>query len=141
MPISLCRSTQRSRPTCCQTTPPRLPTQPKTPPSTRAHRQIGVRRCAVGDVPRAIRTRTLIRRPDRVRRRSFYMADEREPRELTADELAHEDAAELPDREAMSLINANVAAPINAAVAANVLSDNSSAVANAIQDAKIDQSS
>jgi hypothetical protein len=69
------------------------------------------------------------------------MADEREPRELTADELAHEDAAELPDREAMSLINANVAAPINAAVAANVLSDNSSAVANAIQDAKIDQSS
>jgi len=69
------------------------------------------------------------------------MADEREPRELTADELAQEDAAELPDREAMSLINANVAAPINAAVAANVLSDNSSAVANAIQDAKIDQSS
>ena len=31
----------------------------------------------------------------------------------------------------MSLINANIAAPINAAVAANVLSDNSAAYANA----------
>ena len=46
----------------------------------------------------------------------------------------------LPDRAAMSLVNANVAAPINAAVAANVLSDNSTATANAIQDAPIDQS-
>jgi len=68
------------------------------------------------------------------------MTDERDPRELTADELAEEEVAELPDREAMSLINANVAAPINAAVAANVLSDNSTAYANAIQDADIDQS-
>ena len=34
----------------------------------------------------------------------------------------------------MSLINANIAAPINAAVAANVLSDNSVAYANAQQD-------
>ena len=38
---------------------------------------------------------------------------------------------ELPERAAMSLINANVAAPVNAAVAANVLSDNSIAYANA----------
>ena len=59
--------------------------------------------------------------------------------ELTADELDAQ-AAELPDREAMSLINANVAAPINAAVAANVLSDDSIAYANAEQDADIDQS-
>jgi hypothetical protein len=40
----------------------------------------------------------------------------------------------------MSLINANIAAPINAAVAANVLSDNSVAYANAEQDVDIDQS-
>ena len=39
----------------------------------------------------------------------------------------------------MSLINANVAAPINAAVALNALSDNSTAVASATQDAPITQ--
>jgi hypothetical protein len=37
------------------------------------------------------------------------------------------------------LINANVAAPINAAIAANVLSDNSIAYADATQDAPIMQ--
>jgi hypothetical protein len=46
---------------------------------------------------------------------------------------------ELPDREAMSLINANLAAPVNAAVAANVLSDNSIAYANAEQNVDITQ--
>jgi len=58
-------------------------------------------------------------------------------KDLTPEELAQQESAELPDREAMSLINANVAAPINAAVAANVLSDNSTAQAIAIQDAPI----
>jgi len=60
--------------------------------------------------------------------------------ELTADEVEAEGAAELPDREAMSLIDANIAIPVNAAVAANVLSDGSTAYANAIQDVDIDQS-
>ena len=60
--------------------------------------------------------------------------------ELTDEELEAETGEELPDREAMSLINANIAAPINAAVAANVLSDNSIAYANAEQDLDIDQS-
>jgi hypothetical protein len=60
--------------------------------------------------------------------------------ELTDEELQAETGEELPDREAMSLINANIAAPINAAVAANVLSDNSIAYANAEQDIDIDQS-
>ena len=50
-------------------------------------------------------------------------------------------AAELPDREAMSLVNANVAIPVNAAIAANVLSDGSIAYAEALQDADLDQSS
>jgi hypothetical protein len=59
--------------------------------------------------------------------------------ELTNEELEAEAGEELPDREAMSLINANVAAPINAAVALNALSDNSTAVANATQTAPIVQ--
>ena len=67
------------------------------------------------------------------------MADTQD-KELTAEELEAQEGAELPDREAMSLINANVAAPINAAVAANVLSDGSTAYANAIQAPSIDQS-
>ena len=58
---------------------------------------------------------------------------------LTPEEVASQEAAELPDREEMSLINANIAVPVNAAVAANVLSDNSTAYANAIQDADIGQ--
>jgi hypothetical protein len=45
----------------------------------------------------------------------------------------------LPERAAMSLINANVAAPINAALALNVLSDNSVAYASATQTADITQ--
>jgi hypothetical protein len=60
-------------------------------------------------------------------------------RDLTDEELEQQEAAELPDREAMSLINANVAAPINAALALNVLSDNSTATANATQTAPIVQ--
>ena len=61
-------------------------------------------------------------------------------RELTPEELEAQEAAELPDREAMSLINANIAAPINLALAANVLSDNSVAIAQAEQIAPITQS-
>jgi hypothetical protein len=60
-------------------------------------------------------------------------------RELTPEELENEAAAELPDREAMSLLNLNLAAPVNAAVAANVLSDGSVAYANAEQTANITQ--
>jgi hypothetical protein len=68
------------------------------------------------------------------------MTDKPENQGLTREELEQQAGEELPDREAMSLINANVAAPINAAVAANVLSDNSVAYANAEQDVDIDQS-
>ena len=63
-----------------------------------------------------------------------------EKRELTPEELEQQEVAELPDREAMSLINANVAAPVNAAVAANILTEDSTAIANAEQDVDIDQS-
>jgi hypothetical protein len=59
---------------------------------------------------------------------------------LTKEELDTLAGEELPERAAMSLINANVAAPVNLALAANVLSDNSIAYANAEQTADIDQS-
>ena len=59
---------------------------------------------------------------------------------LSKDELESQVGEQLPDREQMSLINANVAAPINLALAANVLSDNSIAYANAEQTAPITQS-
>jgi hypothetical protein len=60
--------------------------------------------------------------------------------DLSPEELEAEGALELPDREAMSLINANVAAPVNVAAALNVLSDSSVAYANAEQYAPVDQS-
>jgi hypothetical protein len=45
----------------------------------------------------------------------------------------------LPERAVMSLVNANLAAPINAAVVANLLSDSSVAAGNAQQTAPIVQ--
>jgi len=81
---------------------------------------------------------------------------------LSAEELAAQQSSDLPDREAMSLLdlnadldlaldiaapidaavaaNANAAIPLDAAVGANVLSVNSVAGASAHQDAPISQS-
>jgi hypothetical protein len=61
-------------------------------------------------------------------------------RTLTREELDKLAGEPLPERAAMSLINANIAAPVNIALAANVLSDGSIAYANAQQDVTIDQS-
>jgi len=63
-----------------------------------------------------------------------------EYRSLSREELNQLAGEDLPERAAMSLTNANVAAPINAAVALNALSDNSTAYANAEQTANITQS-
>ena len=63
-----------------------------------------------------------------------------EHKRLTREELDALAGEQLPERAAMSLINANVAAPINAAVALNVASDNSVAYANATQSGDITQS-
>jgi hypothetical protein len=60
------------------------------------------------------------------------------PRDAS-EEVEQQDAAELPDREEMSLVNANIAIPVNAAIAANVLSDGSVAYADATQQTPIDQ--
>jgi hypothetical protein len=66
---------------------------------------------------------------------------EKDYKPLSREELNELAGEELPERAAMSLINANVAIPVNLALAANVLSDNAVAYADAAQDAGIDQSS
>ncbi len=67
------------------------------------------------------------------------MADHKQEA-LSQEEIDQQGASDLPEREAMSLVNANLAAPVNVAAALNVLSDNSVAYANAEQTAPITQS-
>jgi len=67
------------------------------------------------------------------------MSEIQEYRKLTRAELDALAGEALPERAAMSLINANVAAPVNLAAALNVLSDNSVAIAQATQTAPITQ--
>jgi 2-polyprenyl-6-methoxyphenol hydroxylase-like FAD-dependent oxidoreductase len=68
------------------------------------------------------------------------VTENKQPEGLAPEELAEQSGEELPDREQMSLVNANVAIPVNAAVAANVLSDGAVAYADAAQTTPIDQS-
>jgi hypothetical protein len=68
------------------------------------------------------------------------MAKKPEYKPLTREELEQLAGEPLPEKAAMSLINANIAAPVNVALAANVLSDNSVAYANAEQNVDITQS-
>ena len=68
------------------------------------------------------------------------MTEKQEYRKLTREELDQLVGEELPERAAMSLVNANIAIPINAAIAANVLSDGAIAYAEAAQQTPIDQS-
>jgi hypothetical protein len=67
------------------------------------------------------------------------MTDRQDYKPLSTEELEALAGEPLPERAAMSLVNANVAAPINAALALNVLSDNSVAYANAQQTGDITQ--
>jgi hypothetical protein len=63
-----------------------------------------------------------------------------ETKEVPIEKLRQQsEVSELPNREAMSLVNANLAAPINLALALNVLSDDSVAIASAQQYAPINQ--
>jgi hypothetical protein len=68
------------------------------------------------------------------------MGKREEYRTLTREELDTLAGEPLPEKAAMSLVNANIAIPINAAIAANVLSDNAIAAAQAAQTTPIDQS-
>jgi hypothetical protein len=76
---------------------------------------------------------------DEVSERRTQMGETQEYRRLSREELDKLAGEELPERAAMSLINANIAAPINAAVALNVASDDSIAYANAEQTGDITQ--
>ena len=60
-------------------------------------------------------------------------------RKLTREELDEMAGEQLPERAAMSLVNANVAIPVNLAAALNVLSDGSAAGAGATQNTPIGQ--
>ena len=62
-----------------------------------------------------------------------------EYRKLTREELEQLAGEALPEKAAMSLVNANLAIPINVALAANVLSDHAIAAAQAAQSGDIDQ--
>jgi len=62
-----------------------------------------------------------------------------EYRKLSREELSELAGEELPERAAMSLINANLAIPVNAAIAANVLSDGATAYGSAVQQTPINQ--
>jgi len=67
------------------------------------------------------------------------MGNKPEYRSVTREELNELAGEALPERAAMSLINANVAVPVNAAVAANVLTDHSTATSGATQSGDINQ--
>ena len=67
------------------------------------------------------------------------MTDEVEYRPLTREEIDAIAGEQLPERAAMSLVNANLAIPVNLGLAANVLSDGSVAYADATQGTPIDQ--
>ena len=58
---------------------------------------------------------------------------------LTRAELNETAGEQLPERAAMSLVTANVAIPVNLGLAANVLSDNATAIADATQGTPIYQ--
>lgn len=58
---------------------------------------------------------------------------------LSDEELDQQNGEELPERDQMSLVNLNLAVPVNAALAANVLSDGATAASIADQTGSIDQ--
>ncbi len=59
---------------------------------------------------------------------------------LSLEELETQNVERLPDREELSLVDVNVAIPVNAAVSANVFSEGSTADASAEQETTTDQS-
>ena len=67
------------------------------------------------------------------------MTDTQEYKPLSREELDALAGEPLPERAAMSLVNANLAVPVNLGLAANVLSDGAVAYADATQQTPIDQ--
>lgn len=60
-------------------------------------------------------------------------------KEMSKEELEAQTGEKLPDREEMSLVDANAAVPANVSAALNVASDDAVAVSNAEQEADISQ--
>jgi len=75
----------------------------------------------------------------RTKQASQKPARQRSAKPLSTTEIQEQQTSELPEREAMSLVNANLAVPVNIAAALNVLSDGSVAGAIADQTTPIDQ--
>jgi hypothetical protein len=59
--------------------------------------------------------------------------------EMSLRDLEAQSVEPLPDRAAMSLVNANLAVPVNLGLAANILSDGAAAAADAQQQTPIAQ--
>src|SRR5579884_1038618 len=125
MPMWPPRSIWPRRSTCCQITPPPSPTplrRLRSPRPTEVGRHSDLRGST-----------------DHAERRPIMGATKYRP--LTREELNQLAGEELPERAAMSLVNANLAIPINAAIAANVLSDGAVAYGDAAQSTPITQTS
>lgn len=75
----------------------------------------------------------------RTKQSSHKAVRQRSAKPLSTTEIQEQKASELPEREAMSLVNANLAVPVNIAAALNVLSDGSVAGAIADQTTPINQ--
>src|SRR5215216_1529878 len=127
------RSTWHWRRTSCRTTPRRWPALSRTRQSTRPP-SLG---CPLGWTQG--RRRIMTQTKERFEVRLMKIDDQRETcveaREVPLERLQQQQQqiAELPNREAMSLVSANLAVPINLAAALNVLSDSSTAGALAEQ--------
>ncbi len=84
------------------------------------------------------------RSPAESRRRKVREQMTDKPKEqhegLSLEELEAQNVERLPDREEMSLVDVNVALPVNPAVSAIVFSEGSTADAGAEQDTPNDQS-
>jgi ParB-like chromosome segregation protein Spo0J len=72
-------------------------------------------------------------------RKELALSDVQEYHKLNRADLEKLAGEALPEKAAMSLVNANLAIPINVALAANVLSDGATAAAFAEQMGDIDQ--
>ena len=68
-----------------------------------------------------------------------HQTTKRAPQRVGPEEVDEQLVIELPARAALSLVNANLATPICAALALNVASDNSAAIAVAYQHAPVYQ--
>src|SRR5437660_196333 len=89
--------------------------------------------------PASPQTTSTVASGSNTKRRTDMAHETNEFTPLSKEELAELTGEQLPERAAMSLVTANIAIPINAGIAENVLSDNATAVAEATQGTPISQ--